>query len=208
MYRQSNHPDMERRAFLATVGSSIAATAGCVSSGSKTTEKKMKAKDPDPSVSKVGLAKNPVDVPKRDIDRSRFKDYDVEGTTVKLIPLDIAYYWYNTKKARIVDTRVRSQYEAVHVEGAAHSPAPKGGKNDPLDEVEKSDRIITYCTCPHHLSTLRAANLLDNGYKGPYALDPGFDPWVKKEYQIAGTDAKNPDMEDYPDDYSRVKDTD
>lgn len=197
---------MERRAFLATVGASIAATAGCAGESSEPIE--MDAKDPDPSVSEIGLATNPVDVPERDVDESRFSNYQTEdGTRVKLIPLDVAYYWYNTQKARVADTRVQSQYEAVHVEGAVHSPAPEGGETDPLQEAEQQDRIITYCTCPHHLSTLRAADLLNSGYTGVYALDPGFDPWVENDYQIAGTDAVNPDMTDYPDDYSRVEDT-
>lgn len=197
---------MKRRAFLATAGSTIAVTAGCLSS-SDTPE--LDSKDPDPSVSDVGLATNPIDVPDRDIDESRFKDYQTQGgTTVKLIPLDVAYYWYNTQKARFVDARVHDQYQAVHIEGAAHSPAPEGGDNDPLNDVDEQDRIVTYCTCPHHLSGIRAANLLDNGYTGPYALDPGFDPWVKQGYQIGGTDSKNPNMENYPDDYSRVESTD
>jgi rhodanese-related sulfurtransferase len=196
---------MKRRAFLAAAGSSIAFSAGCLGSASTT---ELDPKDPDPSVSEVGLATNPIDVPEREIDESRFRDYHTEGATVKLIPLDVAYYWYNTRKARFVDTRVREQYEAVHIEGASHSPAPEGGDDDPLDEVNKQDRIVAYCTCPHHLSGIRTANLLDSGYSGPYALDPGFDPWVNKGYQIAGADAENPNMENYPDDYSRVEGTD
>jgi len=196
---------MRRRAFLAAAGSTVAVTAGCLSS-SRSVE--LDPKDPDPSESEVGLATNPVDVPDRDVDEDRFEDYETESKTVKMIPLDVAYYWYNTRKARFVDTRVERQYEAVHVEGAAHSPAPGGGSDDPLDDVNKEDRIVAYCTCPHHLSGIRSANLLDNGYTGVYALDPGFDPWVKQGYQIAGNDAQNPDMSDYPDDYSRVENTD
>lgn len=197
---------MRRRAFLAAAGSTVAVTAGCLSSGSESVE--LNPKDPDPSASEVGLAPNPVDVPDRDVDASRFKDYQTEGMTIKLIPLDVAYYWYNTQKARFVDTRVESQYKAVHVEGAAHSPAPEGGSDDPLDAVNKEDRIVAYCTCPHHLSGIRTANLLNEGYSGVYALDPGFDPWVNNGYQVAGSDAQNPDMSDYPDNYSRVENTD
>lgn len=198
---------MRRRAFLAAAGSTVAFTAGCLGSGGSDSVE-LSPKDPDPSVSEVGLALNPVDVPDRDVDNSRFKDYQTEGKTIKLIPLDVAYYWYNTRKARFVDTRVRSQFEAVHVEGAAHSPAPEGGSGDPLDDVGKEDRIVAYCTCPHHLSGIRTANLLSEGYSGVYALDPGFDPWVNNGYQVGGSDAQNPDMSDYPDDYSRVENTD
>ncbi|QLH82113.1 rhodanese-like domain-containing protein [Halosimplex pelagicum] len=196
---------MKRRAFLAAAGGSIAFSAGCLSSASST---EMDPQDPDWSESEVGLAPDPIEVPERDVDESRFKDYQTEGTTIKLIPLDVAYYWYNTRKARFVDTRVREQYDAVHIKGAAHSPAPEGGNDDPLDGVSKQDRIVAYCTCPHHLSGIRTANLLDNGYSGPYALDPGFDPWVNEGYPIGGTDSNNPNMENYPDDYSRVGGTD
>lgn len=205
---------MKRRAFLTAAGSGIALSAGCLggssssgSNGESAPAVELDPEDPAPSVSEAGLAPDPVDVPERDIDKSRFEDYETQGITIKLIPLDVAHYWYHTQKARFADARVRDQYEAVRAKGAAHSPAPKGGDGDPLDVVRKSSRIVTYCNCPHHLSGIRAANLLKNGYTGVYALDPGIDPWVENDYPIAGTDSTNPNMDEYPDDYSRVDDS-
>jgi rhodanese-related sulfurtransferase len=168
----------------------------------------MEAVDPDPSTSLVGLPTNTIDVPPRDIDSSRFKTYNGSEKAVQMVPLDVAIYWYNTQKGRFVDARPERQYNNLRIESAAHSPAPEGENNDPLDDAHKKDRIVTYCTCPHRLSGIRASNLLESGYTGVYALGPGMRPWVEEGHQVEGADAGNPTEKNYVDDYSNVENND
>lgn len=196
---------MNRRTYLSAIASGTALIAGCSSSSS---DPNREATDPDPSVSEAGLAPNPIDLPEREIDKSRFETYTASndaGTSVQGVPLDVAYYWYNTRKARFVDARTTSQFEEHHIEGAVLSQAPSGGSSDPVSDWGKTERIVTYCTCPHHLSGIRAGNLIENGFSGAYALWPGFEPWAEKGYQTAGS-VKN--KTEFVDDYSNVKDDD
>lgn len=192
---------MKRRQYLATAVGALTVTAGCT--GTTPQEIDADPADPDPSISKAGLAPNPVDVPEREVDESQFTDYNSEGTIIQQVPLDVAYYWYNTHKARFVDARTIKRYNIAHIDGAIHSPAPEGDDDDPMNNIGDHERIVTYCTCPHYLSGLRAAARQNAGNAGAYALITGVRPWIESGYPIAGDDAQNPSIPDQ-EDYSNV----
>lgn len=119
---------------------------------------------------------------------SSFEALSVKGTSVPLVPNDIAYDWYTENKARFADARGKTAYSYAHIKGAVWSPAPTGQpRNDPVEAWSKSTKIVTYCACPHHLSSLRAANLIKQGYENVYALDKGVIPWIKHNRPVAGT---------------------
>lgn len=125
----------------------------------------------------------------RNVDPSSFETVDRDGTEVKLVPADVAYYWYARGEARFADARSEVEFDVSHVFGAVASPAPDGRKHyDAPNSWPKDDRIICYCRCPHHLSSLRAADLIEKGYSEVYAIDEGFDAWLDRGYPVAGTD--------------------
>lgn len=67
------------------------------------------------------------------------------------------------------------------------STAPDGLEtNDPITEWPKADRIVCYCACPNHMSSLRAASLRSQGYQEVYALKEGHLEWQEREYPMAG----------------------
>ncbi len=193
---------MNRRKYLATAAGAITLTAGCLGEASNTIE--LDPIDPDPSTTTAGLAPDPIDVSERDVDESEFYEYNADGTTVNFVPLDVAVYWYHTRKARFVDARVEDRFETARIAGAIHSPAPDGNANDPLNDIGPQERIVAYCTCPHALSGLRGANLLNNGYSGVYGLDPGLEPWLTNDHPAAG-DNIEVDLSDKEEDYSNVE---
>lgn len=114
----------------------------------------------------------------------------VNGIDVPLAPVKDVYEWYEDDEARIVDSRGRAQYEALRIADAVFSPAPNGTANDPVEEWSTDTQIVTYCRCPHHLSSQRAAALIDAGYEDTYAIDEGLDGWVNNEYPIAGSNVQ------------------
>ncbi|QLG29757.1 rhodanese-like domain-containing protein (plasmid) [Halorarum halophilum] len=126
----------------------------------------------------------------RNIDPSSFNTLQRGGMEIKLVPTDVAYYWYVRGEARFADTRSESEFEVSHIFGSVLSPAGDGVDlpDDPVLEWPQEDRIITYCDCPHHLASLRAASLKNRGYKEVYALDKGFGDWRERNFPLAGTD--------------------
>jgi rhodanese-related sulfurtransferase len=127
---------------------------------------------------------------KRTVDTSSFDTLARSGFEIKLVPTDVAYYWYARGEARFADTRSRSEFDVSHVFGSVLSPAGDGTDlpDDPVLQWPKKDRIVTYCDCPHHLSSLRAASLKNRGYEEVYALDKGFGDWRKRNFPLAGED--------------------
>ncbi|WP_144905713.1 rhodanese-like domain-containing protein [Halobellus captivus] len=127
----------------------------------------------------------------RSIDTAEFETLTRGDFEVKLVPTDVAYYWYARGEARFADTRSESEFEVSHIFGAVLSPAGDGIDlpDDPVLEWPTDDRIVTYCDCPHHLSSLRAASLMNRGYERVYALDEGFGAWREHNFPLAGTDA-------------------
>lgn len=123
-------------------------------------------------------------------DPSSFERITVEGAEVPLAPVDTTYQWFQDETARFVDARGPQSYELSHIEGAVSSPAPAGGEGeDPVASWSKDERIVCYCGCPHHLSSLRASTLLRNGYENVYVIDEGFWEWQDRGYPVVGTTA-------------------
>lgn len=113
--------------------------------------------------------------------------YSTGGQDVPLAPTADAYDWYRNGDLVVADARSQSAYQNIHVEGAVWSPAPDGQSSaDPLADLPSDQRILTYCTCPHHLSGARAASLLADGYENVYALDKGLNDWIEQGHPIAG----------------------
>jgi rhodanese-related sulfurtransferase len=111
-----------------------------------------------------------------------------DGVAVPLVPIADAIQWYNDDAALFADARGRRQFETSHIAGAVFSPAPDGqGGSDPVEQRETDAQIVTYCRCPHHLSSLRAASLISDGYANTYALDEGFGAWLQNNYPVEGT---------------------
>ncbi len=185
---------MNRRDFLAVTAVSVAGLSGCLnrSSGSGSDS----AQYPMPEDGNVdGYPPKFDKVPKKKrFDPSTFdiKKVDVKnGHTekVKLVPIDIAYNWYKRREARFADARGVKQYETSHIYGAVLSSAPGitgAPKRDPVTNWPKDDRVVCYCGCPHHLSSIRAAALMDNGYSDVYVIDEGFWEWHSRDYPIRG----------------------
>ena len=133
--------------------------------------------------------KDAVDRPEeRTVDTDSFERITVDGTDVPLAPIDVTYYWYRLRDARFADTRGESSYKKSHVLGAVLSPAPDGREADPVEQWSKEDRIVCYCGCPHHLSSLRAAELIRDGYENVYVIDEGFWEWHDRGYPMAGSE--------------------
>ena len=101
-----------------------------------------------------------------------------DGIAVPLVPLADAIQWYENDVGAFADARSRTAFEQARIAGAVHSPAPDGlATDDPIAGRPKDTRVVTYCGCPHHLSTLRGATLIRNGYVHTYAIDEGFQAW-------------------------------
>ena len=165
-----------RRVFLA---GSAALLGGCLGGSSPTAPKLTNETDGYPSA----FEERPAG---RSIDTGSFPRLTVEGTPVPLAPIEAAHYWYRRREARFVDARGKQSYAQSHVLGAVLSPAPDGGNADPVAAWPKADRIVCYCGCPHHLSSIRAAHLLRDGYEDVYVIDEGFWEWHDRGYPMAG----------------------
>lgn len=113
------------------------------------------------------------------------------GVDVPLVPVDDAIDWHDDSDTLFVDARGRTQYETSRIAGSVLSPAPDGqDQGDPIADISQDTRIVTYCGCPHHLSTLRGAALIQSGYTNTYAIDEGFFAWQDAGYPLEGEDAE------------------
>lgn len=118
-----------------------------------------------------------------------YETTETADVDVPLAPIADVREWHAEDAALFVDARGETAYETARIAGAVHSPAPEGAEsNDPVAGVATDRRILTYCGCPHHLSTLRGAALIGAGYEHTYALDEGFDPWQENGYPMEGED--------------------
>lgn len=177
---------MNRRSLLAISGTALATWAGCLGSSNQQPPRSTPL-PPDPD-QRDGYPPSFETTPSAgDIDPASFETTEVEGISVPLAPIEAAYTWYRRRAARFVDARGSSSYRESHVYGAVLSPAPSGlEQNDPVAGWPTSERIVAYCGCPHHLSSLRAATLLSNGYEAVYVIDEGFWEWQARGYPLAG----------------------
>jgi rhodanese-related sulfurtransferase len=180
---------MERRAFLATAAGVLGA--GCLGGGSEETPTVPPTPTDTPrgtpTAETDGYPPEPETTPtERAVDASNFRTKEVHGIEVPLVPVNVAHYWHRRRAARFADARGQEQYASSRVLGAVLSTAPDGVENDPVALWPTDDRIVTYCGCPHHLSTLRAAVLIDQGYESVYVIDEGFWEWHDRGYPMAG----------------------
>jgi rhodanese-related sulfurtransferase len=140
--------------------------------------------DPTPA---DGFAPEQDDVPAaRDIDTSTYERIDVNGESVALAPIEDVYYWWARGEARFADARGISQYTEAHVLGAVSSPVQTGIDETPVGDWGTDERIVCYCGCPHHLSSIRAATLQSNDYGEVYVIDEGFFEWANRDHPVVG----------------------
>lgn len=148
---------LHRRTLLASAGVALGGVAGCLGGG--------------------GSASN----------LDGYETIGVDGQSVPLAPLADVFDWYESDRARFVDSRSQAAYLRSHVDGAVWSPARNGRpQDDPVADWDADTLVVTYCGCPHHLSSMRAAALLDAGYENVAALDEGFWAWQDEGYPVAG----------------------
>ncbi|AEH36095.1 rhodanese-like domain-containing protein [Halopiger xanaduensis] len=171
---------MNRRTFLALGGvTALGSVAGCLGGNGNNTD----------GSGADGYGPEPESMPEeRSIDTDSYETATFDGVEVPLAPIEDVYYWYRRQEARVADARGSDQYEQAHIAGAPLSSAPDGVSNDPIADWPTDDRIVTYCGCPHHLSGLRAASLIDNGYEEVYAIDEGFQAWIDNGYPLEGSE--------------------
>jgi rhodanese-related sulfurtransferase len=126
-----------------------------------------------------------------DTDSATFETLSVNDETVRLAPVDVVQQWYRRGETRFVDARGLAQYERAHIYGAVSSPAQANSEGGGIEGWPYADRVVTYCGCPHHLSSIRAAGLQKVGFENVYALDEGFigqqNSWYERDYPMAGT---------------------
>jgi len=182
---------MRRRAFLAASGTAVAALSGCLgvfggsgASGPVTNGDYPADPDRTDGIPPV-IGEKPQ---KRDVNTSAFNTIDVNGETVRLAPIEVTKYWYDRANTRFVDARGSSQYERSHIYGAVNSTAQRGSTGGGIEGWAKDDRIVAYCGCPHHLSSVRAAGLQKAGYENVFVINEGFWEWHDRGYPMKGAD--------------------
>ncbi|NIC00061.1 rhodanese-like domain-containing protein [Halobacterium sp. R2-5] len=190
---------MNRRAFLAASATgSLAAVSGCLglfgSSASSVNHvgnldaefhaNTSLPEDDDPA---DGYPPEHGDPGQRTVDPSSFPTTTANGETIRLAPIDVARYWHQRADARFVDARGTDYYEQAHIYGAVSSPAQRGSSGGGISGWAKDDRIVCYCGCPHHLSSVRASALQQAGFSNVFVIDEGFGPWRNNGYAMRGT---------------------
>ncbi len=186
---------VNRRTFLAAAGTAASAgLAGCLGGfGGTSPDSGDGAGDDTPD---DGYPPRFDDVPaERTIDTASYGTTRRNGVDVPLAPIEDVHYWFRRREARFADARGQRAFEASHVLGAVSSPAGSdvaGTSEDPVSDWPEGDRVVCYCACPHHLSSIRAASLIDDGYEAVYVIDEGFGAWLDRDYAVAGERASLP----------------
>jgi rhodanese-related sulfurtransferase len=192
---------MNRRTFAAVAGGALTGLAGCLGeppsgAADTTSDRETDGATTGAPETASGLGADvdgyPDEVQQKPEDRS-VETSDLEtveegGVDVPLLPVDDAHVWWAYRRARFADARGPDQYENSHIDGAVLSPAPEDmrGSDDPLNQWGKKDRIVCYCGCPHHLSSIRASQLIQAGYENVYVIDEGFFEWTDLGYPVTG----------------------
>ena len=179
---------MDRRALLAAAGGTLVALSGCLAGGRGGGGTATPISDPDPDDGYPPAFDDPPAPPT--VDPETFETTDVDGTVVPKAPIDVVYAWYRRREARFADARSGTEYDRSHIFGAVLSPAPDGLAEDPTENWPTDDRIVTYCGCPTHLSSMRAASLLEAGYERVYIIREGFWTWHNRDYPMAGREVE------------------
>jgi rhodanese-related sulfurtransferase len=86
------------------------------------------------------------------------------------------------EKVYLLDVRGDTSYKESHIKGAIQAPLPI--TEDIVKNVPKFATIVTYCGCPHHLSSIGAEQLTNLGYRNVSVLDEGFWYWKDHKYPL------------------------
>lgn len=86
------------------------------------------------------------------------------------------------EKLYLFDVRGDASYNESHIKGALSKPIPITPAL--VMGVPKDAKIVTYCGCPHHLSSIAAEQLTKMGYKDVHVLDEGFWYWKDHKYPL------------------------
>ncbi|WP_135828518.1 rhodanese-like domain-containing protein [Halorussus halobius] len=182
---------MNRRTFLTAGAVSLSATAGClgVLGGGGTSGAPPTPDDDDVDGRPPAFDDQPDE---REVDTDSFGTVEESGVDVPLAPIDVAHYWYKRGEARFADARSQTQYEASHIYGAVLSQADANRRSDddPVADWPRDERVVCYCGCPHHLSSIRASELIQNDFEEVYVIDEGFWEWHDREYPMRGSDVE------------------
>jgi rhodanese-related sulfurtransferase len=196
---------MNRRTFAAAAGGALTGLAGCLGEtpggGADTTSERGTDASEESSDAPETASDLPADVDgypaevqakpgDRTVDTSDLDTVEENGVDVPLLPVEDAHVWWAYRRARFADARGPDQYENSHIDGAVLSPAPEDMRDsdDPLNQWGQQDRIVCYCGCPHHLSSIRASQLINAGYENVYVIDEGFFEWTDLGYPVTGND--------------------
>lgn len=172
-----------RRQYLRLAGAGVLGTAGCLGNGG--------GDGLDPEGPDGYPPPFEVTPEEQSVDPSTFATTTQDGVDVPLAPIEATYYWYRRREARFADARGESQYRRSRVYGSVWSPASGDRSDDPVTDWPESDRIVCYCGCPHHLSSIRAAKLISAGYEDVYVIDEGFWEWHERGFPMAGTEIES-----------------
>jgi len=88
----------------------------------------------------------------------------------------------NNENVYIFDVRNDLSYQEGHIKGAKLLPIPI--TSDMVKDIPKNSEIVTYCGCPHHLSSIGAEQLENLGYRNVKVLDEGYWYWKDKNYPL------------------------
>lgn len=105
---------------------------------------------------------------------------------VPLLSAEFAKAFFDQKKALFIDVRGREAYNVEHIQGAIDLSL-KEIQNGLIPDGPKDQWIITYCACPHSMSSQAAAVLIRKGFKNVYVLDEGFLYWKEKGWPLGGS---------------------
>jgi rhodanese-related sulfurtransferase len=194
---------MKRRTFAAAAGGALTGLAGCLGDSPGDGSGTANAGGPDGDAGTTGAPETasglPADVDgypeevqekpaDRTVDTSNLDTVEEGGVDVPLLPVEDVHVWWAYRRARFADARGPDQYENSHIDGAVLSPAPKDMRDsdDPVIQWGRQDRIVCYCGCPHHLSSIRASQLIQAGYENVYVIDEGFFKWTDLGYPVTG----------------------
>lgn len=86
------------------------------------------------------------------------------------------------EKFYLLDVRGDTSYKESHIVGAISAPLPI--TEDTVKDIPKFSTIVTYCGCPHHLSSIGAEQLTNLGYRNVSVLDEGFWYWKDHKYPL------------------------
>ncbi len=103
---------------------------------------------------------------------------DVARTTQGMRMLDFQRL-YERGEVLVVDVRDQDSYEAARIAGAIHLPMNQIAERAvELRRLAGDRAVVTYCSCPSEVSSLRAAQALGEHGIPAQALIGGYHGWV------------------------------